>query len=89
MKRSQIKIGALYQVEMVCKLHIWNTEPSWYIHDISDNSEIIGVIDGGDCFIVLELLPIIGSRKYIDMKVLSHEAITGWVSTDLSFFKTA
>lgn len=89
MKRSQIKIGSLYQVEIVCKLQIWNTEPSWYIHDILDGSEIIGVIDGGDCFVVLELLPITGSRKYIDMKVLSHEGITGWVSTDLSFFKTA
>ena len=53
MKRSQIKIGGLYQPNTACKLHIWNTQPSWFTEDISDNSEIICVIDDDDHFIVL------------------------------------
>ena len=87
MKRSQIKIGALYQPTANCKLHIWNTQPSWFTQDISDESEIIGVIDDGDYFIVLDLLPPTGNKKYIDIKVLSQEGITGWVSTDICFIK--
>ena len=89
MKRSQIKIGGLYQPTTACKLHIWNTQPSWFTEDISDNSEIIGVIDDGNHFIALDLLPPTGNKKYIDIKVLSQEGITGWVSTDICFIKEA
>jgi len=89
LKRSHIKIGELYQPTNASKLHIWNTEPTWFTEEISEDSEIIDVVHDDDCFIILELLPATGNKKYLDIKILSHKGIIGWVSTDLCYIKKA